>query len=114
MLNQKIAIPVEAGMLCAHFGHCEAFYMADVENGQIVKETMVVPPVHEPGLYPAWVGSHGIKMVIAGGMGEKAKALFNKEGIEVYLGVPKKTPKELVEDFISDSLKTGVNSCDHK
>lgn len=27
-MNKKIAIPIEDGMLCAHFGHCEYFYVA--------------------------------------------------------------------------------------
>lgn len=113
-MNNKIAIPVEGGKLCAHFGHCEAFYMANVENGKIVEEAVIVPPAHEPGLYPAWVGSHGVKTVIAGGMGEKAKELFRKEEIQVFVGAESKTPRELVEDYINNSLVTGNNSCNHK
>ena len=37
-MNKRIAIPVEDGMLCEHFGHCEYFYVADLENNEIVKE----------------------------------------------------------------------------
>ncbi|WP_321478690.1 NifB/NifX family molybdenum-iron cluster-binding protein [uncultured Bacteroides sp.] len=113
-MSNKVAIPTEGGLLCAHFGHCESFYMADIENGVIVNEAIIVPPAHEPGLYPAWVGSHGVKIVIAGGMGEKAKELFRKEGIEVFVGAVSKAPRELVEDFIHNSLVTGSNSCNHK
>ena len=36
-MNKRIAIPVEDGMLCEHFGHCEYFYVADLENNEIVK-----------------------------------------------------------------------------
>lgn len=113
-MNNKIAIPIEGGVLCAHFGHCEAFYMADVENGKVVGETIIVPPAHEPGLYPGWVGSHGVKTVIAGGMGEKAKELFSNEGIEVFVGAPHKSPQELIEDFLQKTLVVGSNSCNHK
>ena len=59
-MNKKIAIPTEGGKLCAHFGHCESFYMATIQEGLIVEETMVTPPAHEPGLYPAWVGQQGV------------------------------------------------------
>ena len=52
-MNKKIAIPIEDGMLCAHFGHCEYFYVADLVNNEIVKEEMITPPEHQPGLYPA-------------------------------------------------------------
>ena len=112
-MNKKIAIPTEGGKLCAHFGHCESFYMATIQEGLIVEETMVTPPAHEPGLYPAWVGQQGVGTVIAGGMGEKAKELFRHENIQVFVGADAKTPRELVEDFLKNSLVTGENSCNH-
>lgn len=108
-----IAIPTEGGKLCAHFGHCESFYMASVKYDKIVEESMIVPPAHEPGLYPAWVGSKGATVVIAGGMGEKAKALFRKENIEFFVGAQIEVPRKLVEDFLSGTLVTGNNSCNH-
>lgn len=98
-MNKRIAIPVEQGMLCDHFGHCEYFYVAEVENGAIVKEEEITPPEHQPGLYPAWVAGQGVSIVIAGGMGEKAKELFRQQKIELYVGATKKNPKELVLDF---------------
>ena len=38
-MNKRIAIPVEDGMLCEHFGHCEYFYVADLENNKIDSTT---------------------------------------------------------------------------
>ncbi|PKP36560.1 MAG: ATPase, partial [Bacteroidetes bacterium HGW-Bacteroidetes-15] len=32
-MNKKIAIPIERGILFAHFGHCEQFALVNVENG---------------------------------------------------------------------------------
>lgn len=52
---KKIAIPLENGRLCAHFGHCQQFSIVDVDNNAIVSETRVTPPPHEPGLLPAWL-----------------------------------------------------------
>lgn len=112
-MEKKIAIPVENGKLCGHFGHCAAFYMAEIENNQIVKETTIVPPAHEPGLYPAWIAKYGVTAVIAGGMGEKAKTLFGKENIDIYTGSEVKDPKSLVLDFISNNLVQGTNTCNH-
>ena len=113
-MNKKIAIPTEGGKLCAHFGHCESFYMATIQEGLIVEETMVTPPAHEPGLYPAWVGQQGVGTVIAGGMGEKAKVLFKKENVDLLVGATKKEPRQLVEDYIKGELVIGQNSCNHK
>ena len=55
-MKKKIAVPIENGKLCSHFGHCEYFYVATVNDGKIELEQDITPPAHEPGLYPKWVG----------------------------------------------------------
>jgi len=112
-MDKRIAIPVEGEMLCAHFGHCEYFYVADMENNVIIKEEKIIPPEHQPGLYPAWVAGNGVSIVIAGGMGEKARELFREQHIDLYIGAEAKEPKQLVLDFIKGNLTTGSNSCNH-
>ena len=110
---KKIAIPIENGVLCAHFGHCQSFCFVDVENNKITNIAEIVPPAHEPGLYPAWVKEQGATEVICGGMGEKAKMLFNRQAITLHIGASVKTPKELVTDLLADNLLTGDNTCNH-
>jgi predicted Fe-Mo cluster-binding NifX family protein len=34
-MKKIIAIPLENGVLCAHFGHCQTFAIVNVENGTI-------------------------------------------------------------------------------
>jgi len=51
--------------------------------------------------------------VIAGGMGQKAVNLFNAQNIRVHVGAQPKNPKELVSDWLQQSLVTGTNACDH-
>ena len=66
----KFAVPTNEGKLCQHFGHCEAFAVIDTDrNGNIVNETCITPPPHEPGLLPPWLSRQGVNCVIAGGMG---------------------------------------------
>lgn len=112
-MTTKIAIPTADGILCSHFGHCEAFYMATIVDGKITEENIIVPPAHEPGLYPAWVAEHGVKTVIAGGMGQKARDLFAKVQVEVFVGAPLQAPQVLTEAYINQTLVTGNNHCDH-
>ena len=107
------AIPLENGHLCSHFGHCQQFAIVDVENNAIIGENLIIPPPHEPGLYPAWLAERGITDVIAGGMGQRALDLFAAQNITVNVGAEPKSPKELVNDWIKNSLVTGNNSCDH-
>jgi predicted Fe-Mo cluster-binding NifX family protein len=112
-MEKKVAVPVENGILCAHFGHCEKFYIATVEEGTIKNEKEITPPEHQPGLYPKWIKAQGVACVIAGGMGESAQRLFKNEEIELYMGVPVKAPIELIKDYIQGVLRSGVNSCNH-
>lgn len=109
----KIAIPVANGQLNGHFGHTQQFYIFNIENNSIVKEEKLTPPPHEPGLYPKWLAEMGVTNVIAGGMGQKAIALFNQNKINVFVGVAIKDPKELVFDFLNGTLETRDNTCSH-
>ncbi|MFH2143544.1 MAG: NifB/NifX family molybdenum-iron cluster-binding protein [Bacteroidota bacterium] len=112
-MNKRIAIPLENGVLCAHFGHCQQFAIVEVKNNIIDNVREITPPEHVPGLYPKWIAQHGVTDVIAGGMGQQAINLFNQQNINVFVGAPLKSPKDLVTDFISNKLDVGANYCDH-
>ena len=110
---RRIAIPLENGILCSHFGHCQQFAVIDTEFKNIVNEVLVTPPPHEPGLLPAWLAGKGVTDVIAGGMGQRAINLFNQQNINVFVGAPTKSHRELAHDLVNDSLIAGANCCDH-
>ncbi|HNS30271.1 MAG TPA: NifB/NifX family molybdenum-iron cluster-binding protein [Tenuifilaceae bacterium] len=112
-MNKTIAIPLENGILCAHFGHCEKFAIVKVEDCKIVDVKEITPPEHVPGLYPSWVAQFGTTDVIAGGMGQKAIELFNQQNINVFIGAPMLGARELVSDFIADKLELSANYCNH-
>ena len=99
-MKKCIAIPLENGVLCAHFGHCETFAIVDVADGQVTGMREVTPPEHVPGLYPRWVATFGVTDVIAGGMGQKAIDLFNQQNINAFVGSPIKGAREIIEDFL--------------
>lgn len=110
---KKIAIPLENGVLSAHFGHSQQFAIVETANGSIIREKIVVPPPHEPGVIPAWLAQHDVTDIIAGGIGHKAIDLFTARHITVHTGAQQKGYRELVMDLIGGSLSTGNNSCDH-
>ena len=112
-MKKIIAIPLENGVLCAHFGHCEQFAIVNVENNVITEIKEVIPPEHIPGLYPRWVAEFGVTDVIAGGMGQQAILLFNQQNINAFVGAPVKPAKELVNDFLTNKLNLSANYCNH-
>ena len=110
----RYAIPLAAGKLALHFGHCQEFAFVDTnEDGQITGSSRAVPPPHEPGLLPRWLAEQGANVIIAGGMGSRAQMLFAEHNIEVIVGAPAETPETLVTDLMAGTLQSGANVCDH-
>ncbi len=113
MEKQLFAIPVAAGKLCAHFGHCDQFALVETEDGKIKGTEMHTPPPHEPGVLPKWLHEMGAHVIIAGGMGARAQDLFQENGIKVIVGAPMDAPESLVNQYLAGTLVAGDNICDH-
>jgi predicted Fe-Mo cluster-binding NifX family protein len=114
-MDMKIAIPVSGGKLASHFGHCEqfAFVEVDKEGGRVVATELLDPPPHAPGVMPRWAAEQGANLIIAGGMGMRAKELFEAAGVEVLVGAGPQTPAEIVDAYLAGTLQVGGNACDH-
>ncbi|RLF59083.1 MAG: chromosome partitioning protein ParA, partial [Thermoplasmata archaeon] len=85
----------------------------ETEKGKIMANEMKTPPGHEPGVLPRWLYEQGADVVITGGMGEQAQQILREKGIEVILGAPMDSPESIAHQFLSGSLVTGNNVCDH-
>jgi len=111
----RIAIPLAAGKLAMHFGHCERFALIDLDNSgkKITRREDIEAPPHQPGLLPPWLAEKGANMIIAGGLGQRAHGLFAEQGIQVIIGAPAEAPEKLVADYLGGTLVTGENTCDH-
>jgi len=75
-------------------------------------DTLQAPP-HEPGLLPRLLAQNGVQVIVAGGMGRRAQALFAESGIEVVVGAPQEAPERLAADYMAGTLAAGENLCDH-
>ena len=111
----RIAIPVADGLLSMHFGHCRTMALVDADPATqaILQRKDIEAPPHQPGLLPRWLGEQGVNVVIAGGMGVRARTLFEELGIRVIVGAPAAPPERLVADYLAGTLHVGENVCDH-
>ena len=111
----RIALPVQDGKLCMHFGHCGYFAIIEVDEKkkEILSTKTMTPPPHEPGVLPKWIASLGVNLIIAGGMGSRAQDLFVIQEIKVIVGAPSEEPETLVKKYLAGTLVTGENVCDH-
>lgn len=109
----KIAIPTENDRVCPHFGHCQVFTIVDVDSttNEILDVNTMNPPPHERGVIPAWLNQLGCTHIIAGGMGQRALALFEQSGVQVVSGAPEMKATEAVQALLDGRLATSANPC---
>ena len=111
----RYAIPMANGQFSMHFGHAAQFAILDYddETGTIVKNESHTSPPHEPGVLPAWLHEMGVKIIIAGGMGQRAIKLFQQNEITVVTGALGGSPDEVVIAHAKGELTIRDNVCDH-
>lgn len=110
----RVAIPVDRGILSAHFGHASEFMFFDIENRKIVATETTPTPEHMEGSFPEWIKSQNADILIVSGIGPKAVDIFNAANIEVITNVVPESPRKIIEDFINNKLdKTYEDVCEH-
>lgn len=109
----RFAIPLADGILCQHFGQCSEFGFIDADPSTCKLGTLkcVTPPAHSPGALPPWIKQQGAEIVIVGGMGERAKQLFEQSGVKVILGAPSDKPEKLVQAYLAGQLTSQGEVC---
>ena len=70
----------------------------------------LVNPDHQPGMLPGYLKQHGADVIIAGGMGERARQLFDAQGIALYIGI-EGAVTQAVEQFLSQALISKGEFC---
>ena len=108
----KAAVAVDGTEVAPHFGRCEAYVVADLDDGQVGPVERVESPGHEPGRLPAMLNELGVKIVVAGGMGPRAIGFFQEYGIDVIAGVT--GPAEAALALLArGELEGGFSTCSH-
>lgn len=108
----KIAISTGDKQVYPHFGRCPTFTIAEVENGKVLNVQEINNPGHSPGFLPKFLSERGVSVIIAGGMGHRAKQLFDNYKIQSVVGVSGPV-QSAIEQFASGSLAGGESMCEH-
>ena len=106
----KIAVAGEGSLVTEHFGHCEGFWLFDVQKGRITSKEFVPNPGHRPGFLPVFLHEKGANVIISGGMGSGAVDIFNQKGIEVVTGATGDAEKA-AGDYLRGALKSTGSIC---
>lgn len=108
----KIAISSENGFVSIHFGRCPSYAIVDIQDGRVLDRREIPNPGHQTGFLPRFLSEKGVEVIIAGGMGPRAQALFAEKNVRTLIGVQGPID-EVIEKFIRGELETGQGLCDH-
>jgi predicted Fe-Mo cluster-binding NifX family protein len=95
-----------------HFGRCPHYILADVEGHEVQAVQAVDNPYygqHSPGMVPGFIRSHGVNVMLTGGMGRRAIGFFEQYGIEAVSGASG-TVRHALERYLGGELR-GVQPC---
>ncbi len=111
----KIAVPTRGNNVDEHFGHCEYYTIFTVSENKTIESSETLPSPQGCGCksnIAAVLQQKGVKIMLAGNMGNGALNVLNSHGIEVYRGAAGDVRK-LVEDYLKGHIKDSGESCHH-
>lgn len=106
----RIAIASEGANVSGHFGKCEYFTIVEIEDSGVKSKDIVNTKGHQHGLLPAFLVSHNVDVVIAGGMGEGARRNLTSNGIEIITGISSSID-EAIREYLNGNMKSSNTGC---
>ena len=83
----KIAISTDGNYVSEHFGRCPQFTIAEIEDGNVLTKEVIANPGHRTGSLPQFLHEQGVSCIICGGMGSRAREMFDASGIQAMMGI---------------------------
>ncbi len=111
----KIAIPTSGNNVDSHFGHCEMYTVISADDNLNITGTEILPSPQGCGCKSDIAGIFqkiGVKVMLAGGIGEGAIQVLNHHGIDVIRGCSGDVSK-LAEMYLRGGLTDSGVSCAH-
>jgi predicted Fe-Mo cluster-binding NifX family protein len=110
----KIAIPNNDNMVNQHFGMSKSFVIATIEDEKVlnIEEISSAELAHQHQGLADLLASHGVTVVITGGIGEGAVNGLKKNGLKVIKGASGEY-KSVFEEYISGTLEDKNVICNH-
>ena len=108
----KIAISTDGKYVSPHFGRCPSFTIVEIEDNKVISKEVIDNPGHQPGYLPRYLNELGASHIVAGGMGNRAKDLFEEANIEPIIGVEGEVGS-VIDKILDGTLEGAENICDH-
>jgi len=113
----RIAIPMNTGAFCEHFGAARQFRFYEGKRQLRLLEGIgrFDAPEHQPGSLPRWLEAQQVDLLVVSAIGERALIMLADAGIEVCLADGPRAPDQLAHAALAGRLPraTMLNSRCH-
>jgi predicted Fe-Mo cluster-binding NifX family protein len=113
----RIAIPMNTGAFCEHFGAVRQFRFYEGKRQQRLLDGIgrFDAPEHQPGSLPRWLVAQRVDLLVVSAIGERALIVLADAGIEVCLADGPRAPDQLAHAALAGRLPraTMLNSRCH-
>ncbi|MFO7570805.1 MAG: NifB/NifX family molybdenum-iron cluster-binding protein [Smithellaceae bacterium] len=113
----KIALPTRQNQIDEHFGHCEYFTVFTIDDQKkILAEEKIASPdgCGCKSDIAQVLADQGVKLMLAGNMGQGAVSILNRQGISVMRGCSGDV-KTVLESWLAGNLQdNGLNCVQHE
>jgi predicted Fe-Mo cluster-binding NifX family protein len=97
-----------SSVVSPHFGRCPYFVLVDMDGSEVCDVTAVENPYygrHQPGQVPQFIREQGAEVMLTGGMGRRAIAIFEQYGIQAVTGASS-TVRRSLEQYLGGALQS--------
>jgi predicted Fe-Mo cluster-binding NifX family protein len=103
---KRVAIPVVKGLLSEYFGQCNHYEIFELDGSNVKSEELEMPPKEDITKLPEWAANEGITDIIVYKIDKRIIKMFTNFRINLFVGIPINTPRNLIDDYISGRLKS--------
>ena len=113
MKNMKIALPSRQNRIDEHFGHCEYFTIFTIDDQKTITSQEIVSSPAGCGCrsnIATTLKEMGVKLMLAGNMGQGAVNVLNSVGIDVLRGCSGDV-RQVAEAWLAGRLQDSGVAC---
>ncbi len=106
----KIAISTDGNIVAAHFGRCPEYTIIEIEDDKLKSKEVIANPGHRANFLPEFLHNLGVECIISGGIGRRARGLFDEFGIKTIVGITGMVD-DAIDEILKGTLKGGESLC---
>jgi len=106
----KVAIPTIKNKLSDQFDNCSQYVIYEIENKKVMNKKQTTLDKSKIASLTNWVEEMHITDLIVHSIDKASVSYFSDTKINLFIGVAINSPENLIDEYLSGSLKSNINS----